>query len=814
MTSTSYKQRKRKRVDITRKQDECMGVSLKPPNGAGRGYQEATECVRIPHLESQIKLQILPGKVKLQLFPINEETRLGLEKDGHNPFLELTLSARKRISSVVRHLNTKWGSSSVVIGQLMLFPYSTMLEQLASCKRWTLNDSAITAWEVYVDVGSPSIFRLRYGWYSNFQHGMFDMPPKTSLLEPHRDSEDHKEEKPDESCLQIKDQTIVGEPLHSDVNDRKTLDSPTDFREFFFVMTSKNSEKEMDPGWSHGKLVDDKHPGSGIRCNYCSKVTRGGITRHKHHLAGDNRDVAKCIKVPEFVKQTFVEHFAMKKRVKESMESIPHFDESVLEEQEQDEENEHGKRPVVNPSQQLSKKSKQLGQKMFELLDRFIQRVGPDDVVQDKYVVYAVKVAGPLIKVLRLVDGEKKPPMGYIYEAIDRAKEEIGAAFGNNEDRYIEIFNIIDNRWDCQLHRPLHAAGYYLNPAYYYKNGEVEKDAEVKEGLFSCIKRLSRDEKEEVEIHNELVLYTKALKLFGISMAIKMRDTYAPAHWWSQYGTSAPTLQKFAIKVLSLTCSSSGCERNWSVFEHDNEATDVVPAHTSVPWDDSLTNLSIGGLLSAISTNRSDPDSANRFSTQPIGLMSDISIGHLLSEASLLGKISNPSTKLENNSSSQRIFLPSSDISIGGLLSEASLLSNKNKLDAQIQSLCYDDLTTLSIGGLFSEASLQGKAGGSVLKEGKLSLELDTPVPGSSDSLVSTQIKQYFQMPKPSQGPNHLSILDGEETCHAFPVRKLQMNRDTSIKMNNDTVFPKDFSCQQIKTSLLPPHSSTTFTAA
>lgn len=83
-------------------------------------------------------------------------------QDGYNPFLELTLSARKRISSVVRHLNTKWGSSSTVIGQFMLFPYNTKLEQLTSCRRWTSNDSAITAWEVYVDVGSPSIFRLRF----------------------------------------------------------------------------------------------------------------------------------------------------------------------------------------------------------------------------------------------------------------------------------------------------------------------------------------------------------------------------------------------------------------------------------------------------------------------------------------------------------------------------------------------------------------------------------------------------------------------------------------------------------------------------
>ncbi|XP_070023764.1 uncharacterized protein [Nicotiana sylvestris] len=38
--------------------------------------------------------------------------------------------------------------------------------------------------------------------------------------------------------------------------------------------------------------------------------------------------------------------------------------------------------------------------------------------------------------------------------------------------------------------------------------------------------------------------------------------------WWVQYGVETPELQAFAIKVLSLTCSSSGYERNWSVFEH------------------------------------------------------------------------------------------------------------------------------------------------------------------------------------------------------------------------------------------------------
>nr|KAJ0213826.1 hypothetical protein LSAT_V11C400221820 [Lactuca sativa] len=44
-------------------------------------------------------------------------------------------------------------------------------------------------------------------------------------------------------------------------------------------------------------------------------------------------------------------------------------------------------------------------------------------------------------------------------------------------------------------------------------------------------------------------------------------SSYDPGTWWMTYGNSTPTLQKMAIKILSLTTSSSGCERNWSAFE-------------------------------------------------------------------------------------------------------------------------------------------------------------------------------------------------------------------------------------------------------
>ena len=75
-------------------------------------------------------------------------------------------------------------------------------------------------------------------------------------------------------------------------------------------------------------------------------------------------------------------------------------------------------------------------------------------------IVCLLKLAAPLVSVLRLVDGDKKPAMGYIYEAMDRAKEAIAKSFNGNEERYQEIFSIIDKRWQIQLHRPLHAAGF------------------------------------------------------------------------------------------------------------------------------------------------------------------------------------------------------------------------------------------------------------------------------------------------------------------------------------------------------------------
>ncbi|KAH0670639.1 hypothetical protein KY290_026070 [Solanum tuberosum] len=146
-------------------------------------------------------------------------------------------------------------------------------------------------------------------------------------------------------------------------------------------------------------------------------------------------------------------------------------------------------------------------------------------------VVQALRVGGPLIHVLRMVDGEKKPPMGYIYEAMDRAKESIEKAFNYDTRKYKSVFEIIDARWTDQLHQPLHAAGHILNPGLYYKNNDMKTLTEdVWQGYHKCVERMIPDKNLQDKIGEELGVYMKADGLLGIESAIRARTLRSPAH--------------------------------------------------------------------------------------------------------------------------------------------------------------------------------------------------------------------------------------------------------------------------------------------
>ena len=98
----------------------------------------------------------------------------------------------------------------------------------------------------------------------------------------------------------------------------------------------------------------------------------------------------------------------------------------------------------------------------------------------------------PSVKVLRLVDGDKLA-MGYLYEAMNRANKSICAYYEDKGDegdegyeRRLLIWKVIDERWNNTLHRPIHAAGIYLNTAVFYSCG-FRFDAEVMDGFLISV---------------------------------------------------------------------------------------------------------------------------------------------------------------------------------------------------------------------------------------------------------------------------------------------------------------------------------------
>jgi hypothetical protein len=131
-------------------------------------------------------------------------------------------------------------------------------------------------------------------------------------------------------------------------------------------------------------------------------------------------------------------------------------------------------------------------------------------------------VSEPLVKVLRLVDGEK-PTMGYLYEAMDRAKEAIYRYYEDKGEegftRRAEIWSVIDERWNNTLHHLIHAARALPQPTYSYACG-FRFDAEVMDGFFQCVERMVLTPVERSEISKQIEIYKLSVGTFGYDMAI------------------------------------------------------------------------------------------------------------------------------------------------------------------------------------------------------------------------------------------------------------------------------------------------------
>ncbi|KAI3942434.1 hypothetical protein MKW98_013086 [Papaver atlanticum] len=149
---------------------------------------------------------------------------------------------------------------------------------------------------------------------------------------------------------------------------------------------------------------------------------------------------------------------------------------------------------------------------------------------------YILKIMAPMVDVIRLVDTEEKPSMGYIYKAMDICKEKVrtnlAAKTTEDEEMWHTLSRIMDKRWLDQLQQPLHAATHYLNPQVYWDTHgspeQIESDQAIKECLLDCIGKLSEDFEEESKILAELVPYRTRRGRLGRANAIASIQSLAP----------------------------------------------------------------------------------------------------------------------------------------------------------------------------------------------------------------------------------------------------------------------------------------------
>ncbi|XP_023929253.2 uncharacterized protein LOC112040599 [Quercus suber] len=81
-----------------------------------------------------------------------------------------------------------------------------------------------------------------------------------------------------------------------------------------------------------------------------------------------------------------------------------------------------------------------------------------------------------------------------------------------------------------------------------------------------CLDRYFQDESElKPVVKSEFATFSRGR--FPSPKALTDRWTLQPLIWWQYHGSTFPTLQTLALKLLGQPCSSSCVERNWSIYK-------------------------------------------------------------------------------------------------------------------------------------------------------------------------------------------------------------------------------------------------------
>jgi hypothetical protein len=142
---------------------------------------------------------------------------------------------------------------------------------------------------------------------------------------------------------------------------------------------------------------------------------------------------------------------------------------------------------------------------------------------------HVAKVTEPLLRVLHLVDSNEKHSMGYLYDAMEKAKESIRRRLMHNACLYGPYVRVIDARLEKQLNSPLYAAGCFFNAGIYF-SPSFKMQSIVSRGLIKAITSLVLGEETQDKVFLQLEEYKKSTGDFGLPVAIRQREKLNPGN--------------------------------------------------------------------------------------------------------------------------------------------------------------------------------------------------------------------------------------------------------------------------------------------
>jgi len=123
-----------------------------------------------------------------------------------------------------------------------------------------------------------------------------------------------------------------------------------------------------------------------------------------------------------------------------------------------------------------------------------------------------LRASGPLLIVLRVVDGDEKPAMPEVEALMNHAKEKIKLSFAVQSKRPLlrKIMDIIERRWENQMDQPLYGAALFLNPGKFHPLVAANDDATVghlKGCFLDVLGRMVEDEETRNKIDAQAMDY-------------------------------------------------------------------------------------------------------------------------------------------------------------------------------------------------------------------------------------------------------------------------------------------------------------------